>query len=155
LALDVDEYERKSNNMLLATEVRLHGEVVSDRDETTKKFIAIQLRMTSETERIQNDIIRREMESASKSRHQFEDVLKKIEDSKRSLFDEIDRKCSRMQENAAEDSNALKFKFMNKIDSLDSALDRIQMDQSNLTFLGRNHHYCDCTCMYLLLKRVL
>ena len=128
LTLNVDEIERKSNNMLSATEVRLRNEVVSDREEMKKKFQTVQVRITSETERIQNEIIKSALNASTISRRQFEDTLERIENTKKSLFEELERKCSRIQENSEEESSALKQKFKNQCASLDSVVDQMQQN---------------------------
>ena len=149
LAFAVDEYERKSSNTLAATELRLRTEIVSDRDEVTKKIQAVQARITSETERTLTEISKRELETTVSSRHQFEDILERLENTKKSLFEELDRKCLRISENSKDESDALRQKFKNQIASLDSTVDKIQETQMNLSLSG-NLAIILCHCYFPL-----
>jgi chromosome segregation ATPase len=102
LSLEVNENDRKFNNMTTIMEQRLHNETVVDREEMTKKLLSIQIRITSESERLQNDISKTEMNNATNNRHQLEDILDRIDSNKKNLLDELDRKSARVLESNLE-----------------------------------------------------
>ena len=129
LALDCEEFERKSSNTLLATEIRLRNEIIGDREDYNKKISSVQVRITSENERITHEINKKELDTTVNFRHQFEDLLERLENTKKSLFDELDRKCARILENSVEESENLKQKFKNQFSTLDSMVDRMRENQ--------------------------
>ena len=140
LTLNVDEIERKSNNVLSATELRLRNEIILDREEMKKKLQSVQVRITSEAERLQNEINKSTLNSNTTSRNQLEDILERMENTKKSLFEELDRKCTRIQANSAEDSSALNQKFKNQFASLDSVVDQINQNKFMVPSSGIRHH---------------
>jgi hypothetical protein len=98
LNLEVNENDRKFNNMTAVMEQRLHNETVLDREEMTKKLLSIQIRITSESEKLQKEMSRAEMNSTTNSRHQLEDILDRIDSNKKNILDELDRKSARVLE---------------------------------------------------------
>ena len=140
LALNVEELERKSNNILSATELRLRNEIILDREEMKKKLQSVQVRITSEAERLQNEINKSTLNSNTASRNQLEDILERMENTKKSLFEELDRKCTRIQANSAEDSLAMNQKFKNQFASLDSAIEQIHQNKSIVPPSGITSH---------------
>lgn len=98
LSLEVNENDRKFNNMTVVMEQRLHNETILNREETIKKLLSIQIRVTSESEKLQKEMSIAEMNSTTNSRHQLEDILDRIDSNKKNILDELDRKSARVLE---------------------------------------------------------
>jgi chromosome segregation ATPase len=126
---DMNELETRSNSRIAGVETRLSDGRESDKKELTKKLNAVQTRLTSESERLQKDINNREQETASKTRNQIDDV-------KRTLSEEINRKCLKVQESATEECKALKAKMKSQIVALDASVEKVKLSQLALTAPG-------------------
>lgn len=137
---DMNELETKSNSKIASVETRLIDVREADKKEFSKKLNAVQTRFASETERLQKDINNRDMEIASKTRSQIDDVLGRLDTSKKVLSEEIDRKCLKVQESATEESKALKTKVKSQIVALDASVEKLKLSQLALTAPGTAMH---------------
>jgi hypothetical protein len=135
---DVNELEARSNSKIAGVETRLTDGRESDKKELTKKLNSVQARLTSESERLQKDINNREQEITSKARNQ-------IDDMKRTLSEDIDRKCVRVQESATEECKALKAKMKSQIVALDASVEKMKLSQLALTAPGTALDRTVCT----------
>ena len=133
---NMNELETKTNSKLTGVETRLSDSKEADKKELTKKLHSVQARLTSESERLQKEINNREHDIVSKTRHQIDDVLARLESNKKSFSEEIDKKCLRVQEGATEELKALKTKMKSQIVSLDAAVDKVKQSQLALTSPG-------------------
>ena len=145
---DLNELETRSNNKIAGVETRLCDARDSDKKELSKKLHALQARLTSESERLQKDINNRDQEIASKTRNQIDDVLARLDTSKKTLSEEIDRKCLRVQESATEECKALKAKMKSQLVALDASVEKLKLSQLALTAPGIVTHWIELYALH-------
>ena len=131
LALDVNENERKGNAALLTVEQRLKNAMSGEREDMLRKLqevlhsitfvlsrlhpfnlfpllLQVHARIHNEMETLQKEFHQQLAGNATDTRRQFDLAMERMESTKSTLSEEIDKKCCTVLESTMEAQHALK-----------------------------------------------
>ena len=133
---DVEDLERKYSSAIAGAKMQFNDELASERIETAKKIHALQNRYSTEMDNMLDKITESEKEILSKLRNQSEDNSDKLENVRKNVLEEVERKNTKLVEKMTEESKTFKSKIKSHFLCLDTAIDKLQQKELALIEKG-------------------